>query len=380
VWKTARGTWAITQLPEVEGALVALDPRDGGIRAMVGGFDFNKNKFNHATQAWRQPGSGFKPFIYSAALEQGISGATVVNDGPLETDPAANNGQEWQPHSHGSAEGAIPVHTALATSNNAVAVRLLEAVGIDKARDWITRFGFDKDKHPPYPTMALGAGSVTPLQMATGYAVFANGGYRLDARLVTRITDARGKDLVASPAAPTRDESRRAIPARNAFVMDTLLQEVTREGTAARVQKELQRPDLYGKTGTTNDSVDSWFNGFQPDLVATVWVGYDTPKSLGERETGASVSVPIWIDFMRSALKGVPTKEPAVPGGVVQENGSWVYEEFSGGRGVASVGLPAPTAPVTGDTPGSPLSPTPPPPNPAFFGGPVGPAEPSPVR
>jgi penicillin-binding protein 1A len=243
-----------------------------------------------------------------------------------------------------------------------VAVRILEAVGIEKARDWITRFGFDKDKHPPYPTLALGAGSVTPMQMAAGYAVFANGGYRVDPRLVTRITDARGKDLVASPA-PVLDESLRAIPARNAFVTDTLLQEVTREGTAARVQKELQRSDLYGKTGTTNDSVDSWFNGFQPDLVATVWVGYDTPRSLGERETGASVSVPIWIDFMRSALKGVPQKEPAVPGGLVQENGSWTYEEFAGGRGVTSVGLPTVTAPAAGDAPAAPV-----PPNPAFFG------------
>nr|WP_299788530.1 PBP1A family penicillin-binding protein [Ramlibacter sp.] len=348
VLKTPKNTWALTQLPEVEGALVALDPHDGSIRAMVGGFDFDQNKFNHATQAWRQPGSGFKPFIYSAALEQGISGATVVNDGPLATDPPDNGGQAWQPHSHGSAEGSIAVHTGLATSNNAVAVRILEAVGIEKARDWITRFGFDKDKHPPYPTLALGAGSVTPMQMAAGYAVFANGGYRVDPRLVTRITDARGKDLVASPAAPL-DESRRAISPRNAFVMDTLLQEVAREGTAARVQKELQRPDLYGKTGTTNDSVDSWFNGFQPDLVATVWVGYDTPKSLGERETGASVSVPIWIDFMRTALKGTAQKEPPVPGGVVQENGSWTYEEFTGGRGVASVGLPTATAPAAGD-------------------------------
>ncbi|MRD47139.1 penicillin-binding protein 1A [Caenimonas koreensis] len=338
VVRTPKGAWEITQIPEVEGAFVAIDPRDGGIHALVGGFDFNKNKFNHVTQAWRQPGSGFKPFIYSAALEKGFTPTTVVNDAPLFFDAGVTGGQPWEPKNYdGKFEGPMPLHTALAKSKNMVSIRVLQAVGAQNAQDWITRFGFDAEKHPPYLTMALGAGSVTPMQMATGYAVFANGGYRVNPWLITKITDQRGKTLVESQP-PLPNESVRAIDARNAFIMERLLQEVARSGTAARAQAMLKRPDLYGKTGTTNDSIDTWFNGFQPNLVAIVWMGYDTPRSLGDRETGGGLSLPVWINFMETALKGVPVMEPKAPEGVVNIGGEWYYDEYSRGGGVSNVG------------------------------------------
>ena len=358
VMKTPKDTWEITQLPEVEGAFVALDPRDGGIHALVGGFDFNKNKFNHVTQAWRQPGSGFKPFIYSAALEKGFTPTTVVNDAPLFFDAGVTGGQPWEPKNYdGKFEGPMPLHTALAKSKNMVSIRILQAVGAQNAQDWITRFGFDADKHPPYLTMALGAGSVTPMQMATGYAVFANGGYRVNPWLVTKITDQKGKTLVESQP-PLPNESVRAIDARNAFIMNRLLNEVARAGTAAKVYQTFKRPDLYGKTGTTNDSIDTWFNGFHPSLVAIVWIGFDQPKSLGDRETGGGLSLPVWISFMETALKGVPVMEPTPPEGVVNVGGEWYYEEYARGTGVGSLGLsnggsPADTggpAPVRGSS------------------------------
>jgi penicillin-binding protein 1A len=344
--RTPKNAWEITQLPEVEGAFIALDPRDGAIHALVGGFDFNKNKFNHVTQAWRQPGSGFKPFIYSAALEKGFTPTTIVNDAPLFFDAGVTGGQPWEPKNYdGKFEGLMPLHTALAKSKNMVSIRILQAVGAQNAQDWITRFGFDAEKHPPYLTMALGAGSVTPMQMAIGYSVFANGGYRINPWLVTKITDQRGKALVESQP-PLPNESVRAIDARNAFIMERLLQEVARSGTAARAQRDLKRPDLYGKTGTTNDSVDTWFNGFQQTLVAIVWMGYDTPRSLGDRETGGGLSLPVWINFMETALKGVPVMEPTAPQGVVNVGGEWYYEEYSRGSGVGSLGVTA--APATG--------------------------------
>jgi penicillin-binding protein 1A len=339
VMKTPKDSWEITQLPEVEGAFIALDPRDGSVHAMVGGFDFNKNKFNHVTQAWRQPGSGFKPFIYSAALEKGFSPSTIVNDSPLFFDSGVTGGQPWEPKNYdGKFEGPMPLHTALAKSKNMVSIRVLQAVGPQNAQDWIGRFGFEPEKHPPYLTMALGAGSVTPMQVALGYAVFANGGYRVNPWLITRIIDQKGKTLVESQP-PLLNESMRAIDARNAFVMNRLMQEITRAGTAARAQRDLKRPDLYGKTGTTNDAIDTWFNGFHPTLVAIVWMGYDTPRSLGDRETGGGLSLPVWINFMDTALKGVPVMEPTAPEGLVNMGGEWYYEEYARGNGVGSLGL-----------------------------------------
>ena len=304
VAKTAKNTWEITQLPQVEGAFIALDPRDGAIHALVGGFDFDKNKFNHVTQAWRQPGSSFKPFIYSAALEKGFTPATVVNDAPLFFDAGTTGGQAWEPKNYdGKYDGPMTLRTGLAKSKNMISIRVLQAVGPKTAQEWVSRFGFDADKHPPYLTMALGAGSVTPMQMATAYSVFANGGYRVTPWLITRVTDHKGKALSMFTPPPLTEQPR-AIDARNAFIMDSLLQEVTRAGTAARAQATLKRPDLYGKTGTTNDSVDAWFAGFQPTLTAVTWIGYDQPRNLGSRETGGGLSLPIWINFMEKALKG----------------------------------------------------------------------------
>ena len=339
VAKTPKNTWEITQLPEVEGAFVAMDPRDGGIRALVGGFDFEKNKFNHVTQAWRQPGSSFKPFIYSAALEKGFTPATVVNDAPLFFDAGVTGGQPWEPKNYdGGFDGPMSLRTGLKKSKNMISIRILQSIGAKYAQEWVTRFGFDADKHPAYLTMALGAGSVTPMQMATGYSVFANGGYRVNPYLITKITDQRGKVLLETPP-PKLSESTRGIDARNAFIMDSLLQEVARSGTAAKAQATLKRPDIFGKTGTTNDSIDTWFVGFQPTLTAAVWMGYDTPKKLGDRETGGGLSLPIWINFMEYALKGVPVTEYPPPEGVVNINGEWYYDEYARGAGISSVGM-----------------------------------------
>ena len=339
VAKTPKNTWEITQLPEVEGAFVAMDPRDGAVRALIGGFDFEKNKFNHVTQAWRQPGSSFKPFIYSAALEKGFTPATVVNDAPLFFDAGVTGGQPWEPKNYdGGFEGPMSVRTALKKSKNLVSIRILQSIGAKYGQDWITHFGFDADKHPAYLTMALGAGSVTPMQMVTGYSVFANGGYRVNPYLITKITDQRGKVLLES-APPVLNESMRSIPSRNAFIMDSLLQEVARSGTAAKAQAMLKRPDIFGKTGTTNDSIDTWFVGFQPTLAAAVWMGYDTPKKLGDRETGGGLSLPIWINFMDYALKGVAVTEYPPPEGIVSINGEWYYNEYAKGAGVSSVGM-----------------------------------------
>ena len=359
VAKTAKNTWEITQLPQVEGAFIALDPRDGAIHALVGGFDFDKNKFNHVTQAWRQPGSSFKPFIYSAALEKGFTPATVVNDAPLFFDAGTTGGQAWEPKNYdGKYDGPMTLRTGLAKSKNMISIRVLQAVGPKTAQEWVSRFGFDADKHPPYLTMALGAGSVTPMQMATAYSVFANGGYRVTPWLITRVTDHKGKAL-SEFTPPPLTEQPRAIDARNAFIMDSLLQEVTRAGTAARAQATLKRPDLYGKTGTTNDSVDAWFAGFQPTLTAVTWIGYDQPRNLGSRETGGGLSLPLGINFMEKALKGVPVAETAVPPGVVNVGGEWFYEEYARNAGVANLGLGDGGAAPGGSAPGQVTTPAP---------------------
>jgi penicillin-binding protein 1A len=339
VTKTAKGGWEITQLPEVEGAFVSIDPRDGAIHALVGGFDFNKNKFNHVTQAWRQPGSSFKPFIYSAALEKGFTPMTVVNDAPLFFDASVTGGQPWEPKNYdGTFEGPMSLRKGLAKSKNMVSIRVLQSVGAQNAQDWIAQFGFDAEKHPPYLTMALGAGSVTPMQMATGYSVFANGGYRVNPYLITKVTDQMGKTL-SEFTPPPLEESARAIDARNAFVMTSLLQEVTRSGTAARAQATLKRNDIYGKTGTTNDSMDAWFAGYHPTLTAVTWIGYDTPRKLGDRETGGGLSLPVWISYMQHALQNVAIAEPVPPAGLSHEGGDWAYTEFSKGGGVSSLGM-----------------------------------------
>ena len=342
VTKTSKGTWEVTQLPEVEGAFVAIDPRDGSIKALVGGFDFEKNKFNHVTQAWRQPGSSFKPFIYSAALEKGFTPATVINDSPLFFDAGVTGSQPWEPKNYdGKFEGPMTMRRGLAKSKNMISIRILQAIGAPYAQEWITRFGFDEDKHPAYLTMALGAGSVTPMQMVSAYSVFANGGYRVNPWLISKVAEQKGKVLVETRP-PVLDESARAIDARNAFMMGSLLQEVTRSGTAASAQATLKRPDLYGKTGTTNDSMDAWFAGFQPSLAAVTWIGYDSPRKLGDRETGGGLSLPVWIKFMEKALRNVPVMEPSAPEGLTNTGGEWFYNEYANAAGISSVGLDRP--------------------------------------
>ena len=347
VVKGPKGDWTITQLPEVEGAFVSLDPRTGAVRAMVGGFDYSKAKFNHVTQAWRQPGSSFKPFIYSSALEKGFTPATVINDAPLFFDAGATGSQPWEPKNYdGQFDGPMSMRRGLAKSKNMISIRILQSVGTSYAQKWITRFGFDAERHPAYLTMALGAGAATPMQMASAYAVFANGGYRLNPYLIQRVTDTRGHTL-SETRPPVLDESHRVIEARNAFVMTSLLQEVTRSGTAAKAQALLKRPDIYGKTGTTNDSLDAWFAGWQHNVVGVVWMGYDNPRKLGDKETGGGLSLPIWIDYMAQTLKGVPVDEPTPPEGLVNIGGEWYYQEFAHNGGVSSLGLEdkLPTAP-----------------------------------
>jgi len=313
-----KGRWAVTQMPQVEAAFLALRPSDGAISALVGGFDFERNKFNHVTQAQRQPGSAFKPFIYSAALEKGFTPATVINDAPFFVPAEKTGGEDWEPKNYdGKFEGPMRLRVALAKSKNLVMIRVLQAIGPQYAQDYIARFGFDPKLHPAYLTMGLGAGTVTPVQMGGAYAVFANGGFRITPYLIAKITDAKGN--VLSEAEPVRagDNAEQAIDPRNAFVMTTLLKDVVAIGTATRAQS-LGRKDIAGKTGTTNENVDAWFCGFTSALVGIAWIGFDQPRSLGANETGSVAALPIWISFMQRALKGLPEKPLEPPPGVVQ--------------------------------------------------------------
>ncbi|AXF09324.1 penicillin-binding protein [Paraburkholderia graminis] len=338
--KNDEGEWAITQLPQVEGAFVSVVPQDGAIRALVGGFDFNKNKFNHVTQAWRQPGSSFKPFIYSASLEKGLGPATVINDAPLFFSAAETGGQPWEPKNYGGGfDGPMSMRTALQKSKNLVSIRILNHIGTKYAQQYITRFGFDADRHPAYLPMALGAGLVTPLQMAGAFSVFANGGYRINPYLIAEVTDPRGvvvahaQPLVAEQSAP------HAIEPRNAYVMNSLLQSVAQRGTGAK-SNALKRTDLGGKTGTTNDSRDAWFAGYQHTLTAIAWIGYDNPRSLGDKETGGGLALPVWIEYMGRALKGVPDYKMPKPDGVTEIGSELYFDEFTPGHGfVSTVGI-----------------------------------------
>jgi penicillin-binding protein 1A len=315
--KDDKGRWGIVQLPLAEAAFIALDPRDGALRALVGGFDFERNKFNHATQAQRQPGSAFKPFIYSAALEKGFSPATVVNDAPFFVPAERAGGEEWEPKNYdGRFEGPMRLRTALAKSKNLVTVRVLQAIGPQYAQDYIAKFGFDPKAHPAVLSMGLGAGAATPMQMATAFSVFANGGYRVNPYLIARITDARGAVLSEAQPQKAGGAAERVIDARNAFVMTSMLRDVVAYGTATKALS-LGRRDIAGKTGTTNENVDAWFAGFTPQLVGVAWVGHDQPKSLGANETGAAAALPIWIAFMQKALKGLPDVPAEPPEGLV---------------------------------------------------------------
>lgn len=325
--------WSLVQWPEAEGALVSMDPANGEIRALVGGFDFHRNQFNHVTQGWRQPGSSYKPFIYSGAIESGMQPESLVNDAPMD------NVGDWAPENDdGSSDGPITLRRALARSKNLVSIRLMQLLSPVGAREWTSRFGFDPERQPDNLTQALGSGSTNPLQMAGAYAVLANGGYRVNPVLIQKIARASGEVLFeAQPQ--VLDETVRAVSQRNTFMVASLLQEVTRSGTAAKAQATLKRPDLYGKTGTTNDVVDAWFAGYQPGLVAVVWVGYDTPRSLGTRASGSALALPAWMDYMAVALKNVPVQEVQPPEGVVRVGDDWRYAEWNWGGFIASLGV-----------------------------------------
>ncbi|HMV04041.1 MAG TPA: penicillin-binding protein 1A [Accumulibacter sp.] len=313
-----KNNWRIVQMPEAEAAFLAADPRDGAVRALVGGFDFNRSQFNHATQAWRQPGSSFKPFIYSGALEKGFTPASVINDEPISFPASVTGSQSWEPKNYdGRYEGPMRMRTALAKSKNMVSIRLLQASGVRFVQDYVTRFGFDADKHPPYLTMALGAGSVTPWQMVTAYAVFANGGYRIRPYIVSEIQDDKKQVLARAEPITAGDDSLRAIDARNAYLMDSMLRDVTIYGTAARASATLKRKDLAGKTGTTNEHVDAWFCGYQQTVVGCSWIGFDQPRNLGSGETGGTAALPTWIGYMAGVLKDVPESFLPPPQGVV---------------------------------------------------------------
>nr|WP_034177530.1 penicillin-binding protein 1A [Burkholderia ambifaria] len=349
VVKNDAGKWSITQLPQVEGAFISIVPQDGAIRSLVGGFDYNKNKFNHVTQAWRQPGSSFKPFIYSASLDKGLGPATVINDGPLYFSAAETGGQPWEPKNYGGGfEGPMSMRTALQRSRNLVSIRILNHIGTKYAQQYITRFGFDADRHPAYLPMALGAGQVTPLQMAGAYSVFANGGFRVNPYLIAEVTDPNGAIVARAQPLIAEQNAPRAIDARNAYVTNSLLQSVAQRGTGARTNV-LKRTDLAGKTGTTNDSHDAWFAGYQHTLAAIAWIGYDNPRSLGDRETGGGLSLPVWIEYMGAALKGVPEFKPTMPDDVESLGGELYFTEFTPGHGfVSTVGVPQ--APAVQDT------------------------------
>ena len=331
-------TWSLAQVPRVAGALVGLSPDDGAIRALVGGYDFYYSKFNRVTQASRQPGSGFKAFIYSAALENGFTPASLINDAPVVVDDASLEGA-WRPENYsGKFFGPTRLRHALTKSRNLVSIRLLRSMGIETALQHIAKFGFDPEQLPQNLSLALGSANVTPLQMAASFAVIANGGYRVDPYVIARIEGNGGdpayqatprrvcpdcEPTLASDALPGSAESaRQATPAprvldaRNRYLMYSMMQDVVRSGTATRA-RALGRKDIAGKTGTTNDQRDAWFNGFNEHIVANAWVGFDDNSKLGRGEVGGRAALPAWLDYMRVALEGLPDREPRMPEGIV---------------------------------------------------------------
>ncbi|KQX01214.1 penicillin-binding protein [Massilia sp. Root418] len=336
--------WSITQVPQVAAAFVSMDSATGAYHAMVGGFDFNLHQFNHVTQAWRQPGSSIKPFVYSAALEKGYYPGTLINDVKLSETGGDSGG--WDPQNDDNVyDGPISMHVSLAKSKNVTSVRLLRAVGVPYAHGFLEKFGFTPARHPQNLTMTLGTGAVTPQQLAGAYSVFANGGYQVQPYLIARIVDGNGKVLSETKPQPAAQEGNRVLDPRNVFITDSMLREVVRSGTGAQAGARLGRADLAGKTGTTSDAVDGWFAGYGGGVVGVAWMGYDDPKSLGGREFGATLAMPIWIDYMRVALQKAPPRERPVPEGVVQaEDGSWMYAEYASDPRVRTIDLDTPPA------------------------------------
>jgi len=325
--KNNGGRWVVVQEPLLQGALVSLDAKTGAVRALVGGYDFHSKTFNRAAQAMRQPGSTFKPFIYSAALSKGMTASTMVNDAPISLPGKGANGSVWTPkNSDGRYSGYITLRQALTASKNMVSIRILMSIGVGYAQQYIQRFGFKPSELPASLSMALGTGETTPLKIAEAYSVFANGGYRVSSHVIDKIYDSDGRlraqmqPLVAGQNAP------QAIDPRNAYIMYKIMQDVVRVGTA-RGAAALGRSDIAGKTGTTNDNKDAWFVGFNPDVVTAVYIGFDKPKSMGRAGYGGTIAVPVWVDYMRFALKGGQGKGMKVPEGVVSSNGEYYMKE-----------------------------------------------------
>ena len=364
------GKWRLGQLPEVEAALVSMDPLSGDIKALVGGYDFARSKYNRITQGRRQPGSSFKPFIYSAALEKGFTVASLVNDAPIVFEDSELE-RTWKPENFSQKfYGPTRLREAMVNSRNLVSIRLLRNIGIEYARDYVSNFGFEREELPPNLSMALGSASVTPLAMARGYAVFANGGYLVEPRYIKRITDVGGRVVYetqptaicddcepdSAPIEPeeeqvitepefkpleigTQDDSlpegavassnmpnwegpetvfaEQVITPQNAYLVRSMMMDVVRRGTGVRAMK-LGRGDLAGKTGTTNEQRDAWFSGYNDHLVTSVWVGFDNHEPLGRRELGGRAALPVWMEFMAVALEGVPDKPPVMPEGLAQ--------------------------------------------------------------
>lgn len=323
------GSWELSQIPEVEGALVALNPNDGAILALSGGFDFFQSKYNRVLQSKRQPGSGFKPIIYTTALENGFTAASLINDAPVVIDDPSRE-TEWRPENYSHKFfGPTRLRTGLRKSRNLISIRLLRQLGIEKVTASAQRFGFQKDQIPHSLSLALGSGHASPLQMARMYAVFANGGFLITPYFIQRIENASGEIIYqANPKIACRqcddllitnqNYAERIISPQINFLMNSLLRDVVQRGTATRA-KSLGRKDLAGKTGTTNDQRDAWFNGFSPNIVSTVWVGFDNPKPLGTKETGGKAALPMWVEFMKTALTFAPEEmELIAPDGIVR--------------------------------------------------------------
>ena len=345
VTQDAKGKWSLGQIPVVESAFVSANFNTGAIYSLVGGFDFKLNQFNHVTQAWRQPGSSFKPFIYSAALDKGFTPATIINDAPLSIDPRLTGGKLWEPRNDDRRyDGPMTLATALARSKNLVSIRIVQAIDPFYAQQFISKFGFNPKNHPALLTMALGVGSVTPLEMVTGYSVFANGGYLVQPYLIEKVTDADGNVLMQSHNAKVGDGAPRTLDARNAYVMNSLLHGVATRGTGRRAGNALKRADIGAKTGTTNDALDAWFAGYAGEIAAVGWMGYDQPKSLGANAYGAGLVLPVWVNYMKAVLKDAPEYYRPQPADVVKIDGMPFYADQMGDT-VQTLGLGETTSP-----------------------------------
>ncbi len=325
--KTKEAYWSLSQIPKVQGAMVAMAPDNGAVLSLVGGFSFTHNKFNRATQALRQPGSNLKPFIYGAALESGFTAATTINDAPIVLQ-GASLAANWRPeNSSRKFYGPTRLRVGLYKSRNLVSIRLLRAIGIDYALDYLAKFGFNREQLPQNLSLSLGAADLTPLDLIGGYGPFANGGYRIDTFFIEKILNQPGEVIFQAKPRTAIVQGKqldhqnyipapRVIDARDGYVIYSILKDVIKRGTATKA-KVLKRNDLAGKTGTTNLQRDAWFTGFNRNIVATAWVGYDNPAPLGKREFGGTAALPIWIDFMRETLAGKPEAQLPRPKGLI---------------------------------------------------------------